>query len=558
MRAEASWRRWSGLLLALALAGTGCASVKATSAGGTLSYTPREARPESVEHGAPATARAESASPESEQQPRPRQRLYRRHEAREPLLGAGPAVRGLTEVAGLVVGGTLPREDAWEQLLTSAGLEQRDERPVPGSPLTPAQAERLLKALLERPVTRGTFPGRMAVGHVLRRVLAHGELSREELKRWGERFQRAAVLRPDGYLAWVRNGRTQQRADFGGVRWRDGAFRAGPLEVGGFYVSNGFVFRLADEHLEPLERPVLVQVYDDADYLSRSLDGAEAAMVAMALAVGQLLTHPVDSLVALQHLPAGVAELIASSPEYLERFRYMTRGEQVKVVAELVTTLLVTKGTATGTTRTLTGAVVGAEATVPVLALSADGVLVLERVAVPVAQTARALSGGPGAALLLHRANTGAGGTGSGDARGPGDWGPAQEPKTQGPARDYQEYITGHSADEAYWVGGVGKKSGGTKFDGFKDGVLIEAKGPGYANKFEDNLDPKPWFKNSGAAELIEQAERQCRRIRGTGFRIEWHVAEERTKLAIEKLFEGEDFREITVIHTEPRKVSTP
>jgi hypothetical protein len=355
----------------------------------------------------------------------------------------------------------------------------------------------------------------------------------------------------------VRDGRTQQKA-FGGVQWHEGAFRAGPFELGRFYVSNGFVFRLADEYLEPVEHSVLVEVYDDADYLSRSLDGAEAAVVAMALAVGELLTHPADSLVALQNLPAGVAELIASSPEYLERFRYMTRGEQVKVVAELVTTLLVTKGTASATTRTVSGALVGAEATVPVLALSADGVLVLERVAVPVGQAARALSGAPGAALLLHRANTGAGGAGTGDGRGPGEWGPAQESKEPGPARDYQEYITGHSADEAYWVGGVGKKSGGTKFDGFKDGVLIEAKGPGYLNKFEDNLDPKPWFKLTGAQDLIDQARRQCERVRGTGFRIEWYVAEERVAEAIKKLFEGKGFRELTVIHKAPPSKASP
>jgi hypothetical protein len=554
MRADASWRRYSRLLLALALVGTGCASVKPPSAGKTLSYMPRAQGPDPVEHGAPGTELAESDSSGDEQKPRPRQRLYRRHEAREPLLGAGPAVRGLPAVASVAVGGTMPREDAWEQLLTAAGLAQSDERPLPGSPLTATQAERLLRVLLNKPLTRGTFPARMAVGHVLRQALERGELSRKELRRWGQRFGRVAVLRPDGYLAWVRDGRTQQKA-FSGVQWREGAFRAGPFELGRFYVSNGFVFRLADANLEPVEGPVLVEVYDDADYLSRSLDGAEAAVVAMALAVGQLLTHPVDSLGALQNLPAGVAELIASSPEYLERFRYMTRGEQVKVVAELVTTLLVTKGTASGTTRTVSGALAGAEATVPVLALSADGVLVLERVAVPVGQAARALSGGPGAALLLHRANTGAGGD---DGRGPGEWGPAQEADKSDASRRYQEQITGRSADEAYWVGGVGKKSGGTKFDGFKDGVLLEAKGPGYANKFEDNLDPKPWFEHTGAQEFIEQADRQCRRIRGTGFRIEWHVAEAKTKAAIEKLFEGENFPEITVIHTELRKVSPP
>jgi hypothetical protein len=128
--------------------------------------------------------------------------------------------------------------------------------------------------------------------------------------------------------------------------------------------------------------------------------------------MGQLLTRPLDSLAALQHLPAAVAALIASSPEYLERFRYMTRGEQVKALSKLTTHLLVTWGAAGATTRTLTGALGGAETTVPVLSLSAEGTLVLERVVVPVGRVATVLSGGPGAAIILYQ--TGGGSSGGG------------------------------------------------------------------------------------------------------------------------------------------------
>jgi hypothetical protein len=438
--------------------------------------------------------------------------------------------------------------DDWERLLAVAGLEARDERPPTGGPLTPKQAERLLKVLLGKPVTLGTFPARMAVGHLLRQVLEQGEVSPAELQRRVVRFYRVAVLRPDGYLAWVRDGRTQQKV--APVEWKDGAFRARQFELGRFYVSNGFVFRLADERLEPLERPVLVEVYDDADYLSRSLDGAEAAFIKLALALGALFTHPLDSLAALKHLPAGVAALIASSPEYLERFRYMTRGEQVQVVAELATALLVTKGTATSTTRTVTGAWVGAEATVPVLGLAADGTLVLERVAMPIGQATRALGGGPGAAVLLHRANTAAGEASPSGGRGPGQWGPADEKGMSGRARAYQEQIAGHSAEDAYWVGGVGKQSGGVKFDGFKDGVLLEAKGPGYAEFFE-GLEPKQWFLHSGGAqELVRQARRQFETVRGRGIAIQWHVAEKRAADAIRQLLRNAQVEGIEVVHT--------
>ncbi|WP_305071151.1 Tox-REase-5 domain-containing protein [Myxococcus sp. RHSTA-1-4] len=431
-------------------------------------------------------------------------------------------------------------------MLTDAGLAEQDERPLGGA-LSPTQAARLLGVLLRKPVTLGTFPPRMAVGHLLREVLEKGEVSREELLRRVERFARVAVLRPDGYLAWTRTGRTQQKA--APVEWRDGAFRAGPFELGRFYVSNGFVFQLADERLEPVEGSVFVEVYDDADYVGRTLDGAEAAFVKLALSIGHFFTYPLDSIASLKNLPAGVAALIASSPEYFERFRYMTRGEQVQAVAELATNLLVTAGTATATTRTITGALAGAEAAVPVLSLSAQGVLAIERVTVPVGRAAVVLSGGPGAAIILQRANTAA--QGAGPSNGPGQWGPAKE-SMKPPARRYQEQITGHSAEEAYWVGGMSTAEGGVKFDGFKDGVLLEAKGPNYANKFEDSLDPKFWFANSGAAEMLKQAQRQIERVRGMGIPIEWHVAEAKVAEAIKLLFERSLISEIRVVHTPP------
>jgi len=447
--------------------------------------------------------------------------------------------------------GALARVDAFEELLLKAGLDEQDALPVQGGPLTPEAATRLVAVLLRKPVTLGNFPPRMAAGHLLREVLEGGAVSREELLRRVERFSGVAVLRPDGYLAWVRSGRTQQKV--APVDWKDGAFRAGSFELGRFYNGRSGVFRLADARMQVADDFPLADVHDDADVISRSLDGAEDAFFELAMAIGKALTYPTDSLVALQHLPAGVAALIASSPAYLERFRYMTRGERIQAVAKLTTTLLATWGAAGGTTRTLTGALGAAEALVPVLSLSAEGVLVLERVAVPVGRAAAVLSGGPGAALILQKTGDGAGESSQPGGRGPGDWGPAEEGGMSARARAYQEQLTGHSASEAYWVGGVGRKSGGVKFDGFKDGVLLEAKGPGYADKFLDNLAPQDWFRNTGARELVEQAQRQLKTTRGMGIPIEWHVAEKRAADAIRKLLKRNDIEEIAVIHTPAR-----
>ncbi|MFY2564085.1 Tox-REase-5 domain-containing protein [Corallococcus terminator] len=404
--------------------------------------------------------------------------------------------------------------------------------------------------MLGKDVTLGQFPARVAVGFMLREVLDAGEVSRAELVRRAGRFTQLAVLRPDGCLAWVRSGQTQQRV--GSVEWKDGAFRAGQFELGVFYSGKGGVFRQLNVQLEEAGGGAFADVHDDADYVSRTLDGAEEAFVGLALAVGQIFsTSPADNLAALKQMPAAVAALLASSPEYLERFEYMTRGEQVQAVSKLVTNLIATWGTASAATRTLQGATL-ATAGVPVLSLSAQGALVMGRVAVPVGRAAAVLSGGPGAAIILQRTRTAAKQGGPSD--GPGEWGPSGEKGASVRARAYQEQISGRSIDDAYWVGGVGRKSGGTKFDGFEMGVLLEAKGPGYAEFFEKNLSPKSWYKDSGKAQdLVDQARRQRDVVQGKGVPIEWHVAEKHAADAMRDLFINNGLGEIKVIHTPPR-----
>lgn len=166
--------------------------------------------------------------------------------------------------------------------------------------------------------------------------------------------------------------------------------------------------------------------------------------------MGQLVTHPIDSAAALARLPEGVAALIASSPEYFERFRLMTRGEQIQAVSKLTTALLTTRGAAAGTTRNLSALGRGLEAaSLPVLSLTAEGALVIRRVAVPVGRLTTALSGGPGAALILHRVNQAGAGGSPAPAKGPGRWAPARETMSRRAAR-YQQQISGRPVDEAY------------------------------------------------------------------------------------------------------------
>jgi hypothetical protein len=102
--------------------------------------------------------------------------------------------------------------------------------------------------------------------------------------------------------------------------------------------------------------------------------------------------------------------------------------------------------------------------------------------------------------------------------------------------------------EETYWVGGVGRERGGVSFDGFKSGVLLEAKGPGYARFFSEDLAPRKWFAVSGIRKLRDQAARQLQAAKGMP--IQWHVAEEKAADAIRAYLEEEGLGAIKVVHT--------
>ncbi|WP_404362062.1 Tox-REase-5 domain-containing protein [Corallococcus coralloides] len=429
--------------------------------------------------------------------------------------------------------------DAFEEVLFHAGLQDEDELPPRRNPFTPEDAVGVLERLTETPVTLGSFPPRMVAGFLMREVLADGDVSREQLEQRVERFAReqVAVLRPDGYLAWALDGRTQQKVSE--VKWRDGAFRAGNFELGRFYSGRGGVFRQVDAQLRAADPRPLAEVYDDADVINRSLDGAEDAFVELYHAVGQLLSRPADSIAGLRHLPEGLVALITNSPAYWERFQYMTRGEQIRETARLTTNVVALWGTASATTRSLRGLAVGAEATAPMLSLSAEGALVLELVSVPVGRATTVLGGVPGAAVILLKSNAPGGGASS--SGGPGKWRPATE-HMEDAARKYQAQITNAPEGQVYDVDSV-------KFDGFTHGVLLEAKGPGYEKFLELAVEQGGWFE--GFTDMVRQAKRQQRVARGVP--LEWHFAERKVADYVRALFKRNGLGRIPVHFTPPR-----
>lgn len=83
------------------------------------------------------------------------------------------------------------------------------------------------------------------------------------------------------------------------------------------------------------------------------------------------------------------------------------------------------------------------------------------------------------------------------------------------------------------------------KFDGYRKGVLLEAKGPGYA-KFVENGGFKQFF--AGRGKLLEQANRQRRAAKGAP--VEWHIAEKEFARALENFFATNRVSGIRIVHT--------
>jgi hypothetical protein len=108
-------------------------------------------------------------------------------------------------------------------------------------------------------------------------------------------------------------------------------------------------------------------------------------------------------------------------------------------------------------------------------------------------------------------------------------------------ARAYQSQITGMPPGLSYEVNGV-------KFDGFRDGVLLDAKDQ--YRRFVDSQtgDWESWWR--GREELIKRARSQV--AAANGIPIQWHWADEEAALAARQTLEDENIIEIEIIYTPP------
>ncbi len=127
--------------------------------------------------------------------------------------------------------------------------------------------------------------------------------------------------------------------------------------------------------------------------------------------------------------------------------------------------------------------------------------------------------------------------TGGEDANGPGEWENVNESMSDR-ASLYQSQVTGKSSGVVYRVNGV-------KFDGYQDGTLVDAKGPGYAKFVRADGEFQFWWR--GSQSLVSQARSQI--VPANGTPIKWYIAEPEATDAIRTLLEDNDCSTIEVIY---------
>ena len=107
-------------------------------------------------------------------------------------------------------------------------------------------------------------------------------------------------------------------------------------------------------------------------------------------------------------------------------------------------------------------------------------------------------------------------------------------------SRAYQKQITGHEG--MAWV------QNGVKFDGVRDGVLLDAKAKLAQFISKKTGDFYGWFK--GRQGFLDSAARQIRASEGS--KIEWYFAEESVRDLVQDLFMEHGITEIELIFDPP------
>jgi hypothetical protein len=444
-------------------------------------------------------------------------------------------------------------EDLFQGVQEASGLPEEARHPR-GAALYPQQARELLGRLARTRATSQSLAPRRLLFWLLREVLAGGErVEYADLKWRAERFGWLVMVRPDGYLVSALTGTPLQ--GMGPLELEHGEWKVGQLWVGDCYFSHGGVLYPTTEALRRAEGPPVAELSLGRDPVNAALDGGQQALTEMTVALAGAIAHPIRAVVDLGQLPATLALLIASSPEYFAHYATLSWEDQIREAARLSTHVLALLGGAEAAVGGITG--LGAE--LPVLSLTAEGELVLGGVVVAEGTAATAASVDLGALSVLHMAGKGLGKSGGASGKsgkstpkkappkGPGQW-KYKKPTNESPrSQDYQEQVSGRPAWYVYMIGKL-------EFDGFNGVELLEAKGPGYCEFFNPDGTPKYWYNNSGKfKEMMRQARRQSEAARDLGYPVAWHVADANVAEFLRGIFKDRGLDNITVHYTRPR-----
>ncbi|MGW1882993.1 polymorphic toxin type 27 domain-containing protein [Streptomyces sp. NPDC001970] len=125
---------------------------------------------------------------------------------------------------------------------------------------------------------------------------------------------------------------------------------------------------------------------------------------------------------------------------------------------------------------------------------------------------------------------------------GPGVWNISKEGGKKPAAVAYEFQITGVPDGFGYLIRNTPNPRGELKFDGYKGGTLLEAKGPGYSNLM--SFRPKIVEED-----FVKQAKDQVAAAPNTP--LEWHIAEEDVFQVAQEVFKNiPELARIKVIHT--------
>ncbi|WP_083680804.1 Tox-REase-5 domain-containing protein [Archangium sp. Cb G35] len=450
-----------------------------------------------------------------------------------------PTPAALLAAVLLLASGALAAEpDEFQQLLRHSGLPQSVQL-ASGQSLAPEKAQALWRGLVDSPANLRTFAPRTTLARLLREASATNQpLPYAELLARTARFRPLVVARPDGYCAVALTG--TPISWLGQPTLQQGELYVQHMRVGAFHFDGGGVYFTVDEALRKQHSPPVGERALGRDPATAALLGTEAALEEMARGLAALLSEPVRTLEGLAHLPLSVAGLIANSPEYFARYGAMNLEDQIREASRVTTHLLTLQGGAA-----TVGPRLASATKLPVLTLSARGTLAVNEVAVPAGAMTAVVGAGaaPVSIVLMAQGSevTGSGNSWPPPPEGPGQW--IQKAETMSDdAKRFQSEMTG--APEG-WVYRVHTGPGPTDFvdfDGFKNGVLLEVKGPGYKALLE-KMYGKKWFR--GAEDMIAQARRQFRAANGTP--IQWHFAEKDVSDLMRGQFQNRGLSQIEV-----------